>query len=122
MSQFCFICNKLLTQTGSVTVDRGMQTLIDASTERGDEFSEYLKNQKSVTIHVQCRKSYTRKSSIAAAKRQHEEEEEASTSKVSPPRTRARVSESAFCFKQCCLFCGKELNEEYEKKSTGFSP
>ncbi|CAF4759302.1 unnamed protein product [Pieris macdunnoughi] len=70
-----------------------MKTLINASTERADEFSEYLKNQKSVTIHVECRKNYTRKCSIAAAiKRQHKEQE-ASTSTKSPPRTRARVGE-----------------------------
>lgn len=115
MSQFCFICNKALPESEIVTVDRGMKTLIDASVERGDEFLEYLRKQKYVTIHVQCRKNYTRKSTIAAAKRQYEEEQ-ASTSEVSPPRTRARVSESVFCFKQCCLFCGSELNEERETK------
>lgn len=95
-----------------VTVDRGMKTLIDASAERGDEFTDYLKSQKSVAVHVQCRKNYTRRSTIAAVKRQHEEDQ-ASTSK---PRTRARVSESAFCFKNHCFFCGDEANEEYEKK------
>lgn len=115
MSQFCFICSKLLTKNESVTVDRGMKTLIDASIERADEFSEYLQNQISVTIHLECRKNYTRKSSIASAKRRHSQEE-ASTSKISPPRTRARVSDSAFCFKQCCLFCGDQLNEQYETK------
>lgn len=115
MSQFCFICTKLLSSSECVTVERGMKTLIDASIQRGDEFTDYLKNEKSVTIHVQCRKQYTRKSTIAAAKRQHEEES-ASTSKKSPPRTRARVSESYFSFKNCCLFCGDKLNEEYEKK------
>jgi len=116
MSEYCFICAKLLTEGEIVTVERGMKTLINASTERADEFSEYLKNQKSVTIHVECRKNYTRKCSIAAAiKRQHEEQE-ASTSTKSPPRTRARVSESTFCFKKQCLFCGHELNEERERK------
>lgn len=115
MSQFCFICSKLLTKNESVTVDRGMNTLIYASIERADEFSEYLQNQISVTIHLECRKNYTRKSSIASAKRRHSQEE-ASTSKISPPRTRARVSDSAFCFKQCCLFCGDQLNEQYETK------
>ncbi|CAH1115552.1 unnamed protein product [Psylliodes chrysocephalus] len=50
-------------------------------------------------------------------KRQHEEQE-ASTSIVGPPRTRARVSESAFCFKKQCLFCSQELNEEHEKRKS----
>ncbi|CAG4965080.1 unnamed protein product [Parnassius apollo] len=97
MSQFCFICSQPLTESGVVTVDRGMKALIDASIERGDEFSEYLKDQTSVKIHVQCRKNYTRKSSIDAVKRRRQEEE-AGSSKISPPRTRARVSETTFCF------------------------
>lgn len=115
MSQFCFICNKLLTEDKIVVVDRGMPNLIEASVARGDEFTEYLRTQKSVTIHVDCRKSYTRKTSISAVKRQREEKQ-ASTSKISPPRTRTRVSESNFCFKKYCLFCGNEANEETEKK------
>lgn len=115
MSQFCFICSKRLSESDSVTVERGLKTLIDASIERGDGFSEYLKDQTSMTIHVQCRKNYTRKSTIAAVKRQHEEEQ-AGTSKISPPRTRARTTKPVFCFKQRCLFCGNELNEEFENK------
>ena len=68
MSQFCFICNELLTEGETATVSRGMKTLIYASIERGDEFVDYLRSEKCVTIHVDCRKSYTRKSSIAALK------------------------------------------------------
>ncbi|CAG4987924.1 unnamed protein product [Colias eurytheme] len=117
MSQFCFICSKLLTEGETVIVTRGLQTLIDASNARSDEFTEYLKSQKSVTIHVDCRKSYTRRTSIAAAKRQREDEQ-ASTSKVSPPRTRSRVSESSFSFKDNCLFCGDEADEQAEKKKS----
>lgn len=115
MLQFCFICNKLLTEDETVVVSRGMPTLIDASVARNDEFTEYLRSEKSVTIHVDCRKAYTRKSSISAAKRQRENEE-ASISKISPPRTRARVSESSSCFKENFLFCGDEADEEAEKK------
>lgn len=47
MSQFCFICNKLLTEDKIVVVDRGMPNLIEASVARGDEFTEYVfKNSK----------------------------------------------------------------------------
>ncbi|CAH2091780.1 unnamed protein product [Euphydryas editha] len=115
MSRFCFICNKPLSKSEIVTVNLGMKTLINASIERGDEFTDYLKDQKSVKVHVECRKNYTRKSTIAAVKRKREEKQ-ASASKVSPPRARTRLSESAFCLKSCCLFCGDQLNEEYEKK------
>ncbi|CAH2083873.1 unnamed protein product [Euphydryas editha] len=134
MSGFCIICKDPLTASENVIVDRGMKTLIAASAERGDEFTDYLKSQKSVAVHVQCRKNYTRRTTIAAVKRQHEEDQ-ASTSKTteyiesktkniiiprgskkSPPRTTAHVSESDFCFKNHCLFCGNEANKEYEKK------
>ncbi|CAH0556725.1 unnamed protein product [Brassicogethes aeneus] len=118
MSEYCFICAKLLTESEVVTVERGMKTLINASIERADEFSEYLKNQKSVRIHENCRKNYTRKSSIAAANKRQRKEQEASTSTASPPRTRSRLTDSAFCFKKLCLFCGQELNEEYEKRKS----
>ena len=114
MSQSCFICNKLLTEDEIVTVSREMKTLIDASIERGDGFVNYLRSAKSVTVHVDCRKSYIQKSSIAAIKRQHEDGQ-ATTSKVNLPRTRARVSKSDFCFKKYYLFCGDEADEEAEK-------
>ncbi|CAG4972672.1 unnamed protein product [Parnassius apollo] len=58
---------------------------------------------------------HTRKSSIVPAKRQRETEQ-GSTSTISPPHTRARVSEPDFNFKRYCLFCGDEANEEAEKK------
>ena len=72
MSNVCFICDKPLKESEVVVVDRGMKTLIDASVERNDDFFEYLKDKQSVTVHVQCRKMYTRKSNIVAAKRQRE--------------------------------------------------
>ena len=119
MSNYCFICTHLLTEGQTVTVNRGMKTLINASIERDDGFSKYLIKQKSVTIHEECRKNYTRKCSIAALTKRKHEEQEASTStrsSVSPPRTRSRLSDSAFSFKKQCLFCGNELNENSEKK------
>ncbi|KAJ9574372.1 hypothetical protein L9F63_025985, partial [Diploptera punctata] len=46
---------KPLTENDTVIVERGMKTLIiDSSIERNDGFSEYLKDKKSVAIHVQC--------------------------------------------------------------------
>lgn len=57
MFEYCFICAKLMTESETITVERGLKTLINASIERADDFSEYLKEQKSVTIHVSCRQS-----------------------------------------------------------------
>ena len=115
MSQLCFICSKLLIASETVVVDRGMKTLIDTSVKRSDRFYEYLKDLKPVTIHVVCHKMYTRKSTVVAFKRQ-QDIDQVSTSENSPPRTRARVSESFFCLKKCCIFCGDEANKEAEKK------
>lgn len=77
MSEYCFICAKLLGKSAVTTVERGMKTLINASIERADEFSEYLKNLKSVTIHESCRKNYTRKFSITAANKRQLENKKA---------------------------------------------
>lgn len=78
----------------------------------------FRKKQKSVTIHEQCRKTYTRKSSIAASKKRQLEGQEASTSSANPSRIRSRVRETAFCFKEQCLFCGLQLNKEYGKTNS----
>ena len=85
MSEYCFIYAKLSGESEVTTVGRGMKTLINASIERADEFSDHPKNRKSLTIYERCRKNYTRKFSIAAANKNKHEEHEASTS---PPRTR----------------------------------
>ncbi|GBP40851.1 Putative nuclease HARBI1 [Eumeta japonica] len=53
---------------------------------------------------------------IELTNKRQREEQEASTSTETPPRTRLRSSESAFCSKKQCLFCSQELNEEYEKR------
>lgn len=75
MSQVCFICNNNLNESETVIiVERGITTLINSSFERNDGHYEYLKDKKSVTIHVKCRKMYIRKSSIATVKRQREME------------------------------------------------
>nr|XP_036231723.1 uncharacterized protein LOC106623288 isoform X2 [Bactrocera oleae] len=79
MSNYCFICTHLLTEGQTVTVNRGMKTLINASIERDDGFSKYLIKQKSVTIHEECHKNYTRKCSIAVLTKRKHEEQEAST-------------------------------------------
>lgn len=97
---YCFICNKLLNENECFIVDRGLQTLIDASIGIADGFSEYLKSKKTIKNHKQCRKNNTRKCNITAAKRQRDQDE-VKTSNGSPPRTRLGVSESAFCFEQC---------------------
>lgn len=69
-----------------------------------------------MTIYVDCRKNYTRKHSIVAAIKKQYEDPEASSSPETLPRTKARVSVSAFCFEKQSPFCGQNLNKEHEKR------
>ena len=50
MSQLCFNCNKLLTEGKTVTVGRGMKTLIDASIERGDTTNKNILFKKFICL------------------------------------------------------------------------
>jgi len=69
MADLCIICSKQLSDGDIVHVDRGLQTLIKASIERGDGKDELMMNVSSIKVHVNCRKEYCRVSSITAFKR-----------------------------------------------------
>ena len=114
MEEMCFVCSKSLSEGPTVLVHRGLQTLRDASIERNDGKIEHLRNVNSIKCHVQCRKDYTRKSSILAVKKVPDKG--ASTSTSSPTRIMMRSSEPVFNFKENCIFCGEEANEVKEKK------
>jgi len=59
MEEMCFICDKSLSEGATVVVERGIQTLRDASAERNDGKIEHLRSVDSIKIHTQCRKTYT---------------------------------------------------------------
>lgn len=59
MADNCFICGKSLSVGDTVVVERGLQTVKNASADRNDGHLEYLKNVNFVTINVECRKDYT---------------------------------------------------------------
>lgn len=48
----------------SETVGPGLKTLRNVSGERGDEHIDYFKSVTTVTVHVECRKNYTKKFNI----------------------------------------------------------
>ncbi|CAH0387569.1 unnamed protein product [Bemisia tabaci] len=100
----CSICDGSLKEGATVTVTSGLPTLIQASYARNDNFHEKWAGKPSLVLHVQCRKSYTRKTSIKADEKMREV---ASTSGTS---TTLLPSASAFCRTSRCLFCGKNLN------------
>lgn len=115
----CFICSNFLSDGQTVVVQRGIQTLRDASKERDDGKIEYLRDATSIEVHIDCRRNYLRKSSIAAfvSKRERIDDDPSTSSSSSPPCTRLRISEQpSFDFKKLCFFCGDEANEEKEKR------
>ena len=82
MEEMCFVCSKSLSEGPTVVVHRGLKTLRNASVERNDGKIEHLRNVNSIKIHVQCRKEYTRKSSILAVKNVRDEGASTSTSSL----------------------------------------
>ncbi|CAH0555189.1 unnamed protein product [Brassicogethes aeneus] len=113
MADLCFICDKLLSEGDYVTVVRGTNTLKEASIDRNDGHINYLNTLTSVNVHIECRKLYASKNSIAAANRRFEETGP-STSLTVPRKKRNDV----FDFKRLCLFCGEVADEATEVKKS----
>ena len=111
MASSCFICGIPLSDGDTVTVERGIQSIIHASICRNDGHIEHLKNVRSVTVHTNCRKNYRSKNSIAGFKRR-QETDVPSTYQCSPRKKRI----GSFSFKEFCFICGEEANEAIEKK------
>lgn len=115
----CFICSNPLSNGQTVTVERGMQTLRDASKQRNDGKIEYLCDVTSIKIHIDCRRNYVRKSSIAifVSKRERENDGPSMSSSSSPPHTRLRLSEqSSFDFEKLCFFVMTRPMKKKKKK------
>jgi len=111
----CCICEQSFGNSSTVEVERGLDKLINASVERGDRKHEQLQKLTSIKVHVQCRKEYTRPSSINAYKKKRENEEEVAAA-TSPLKKKMRSSQFAFDFKNCCFICGKDADEKKENK------
>ncbi|KAK0177019.1 hypothetical protein PV328_001110 [Microctonus aethiopoides] len=73
MSDTCFICKGLLSDSDVVEVRRGLETLKNSCIARGDGKNEYSKIVTFVNVHSNCRKNYTNDLSITAFKRCQEE-------------------------------------------------
>lgn len=112
ISEVCFICSKSLSDVDIVTVGLGIKMFIKSSIERGEGNIYYLEAKKSVSIHRNCRKHCTRKSSTAALNRERDGEE-ASTS-TSPPNVRTGAIE--YCsHTNLCIICYQATSEDCEK-------
>ena len=102
-SQQCIVCGKAISSNGAaILTPKGVQAIRSASTARNDDLNEKLDVTSSVAIHAECRKQYTRPSSIKAHKRKCDRPLFAPAS-----AKKMRSSESGFDFKRDCMFCGK---------------
>lgn len=105
----CLLCNLSLETGKVVTVSRGIDTIIKASIARGDGLEEALKQTHPLTVHEQCRKNYTRPSSIKSSTK-------SSTVSHESHNVTTRASALKFDFEKSCIICGNEADGEKEKK------
>ena len=99
------LCEKEASHRDSVTVTRGLDTIINSSISRKDGIAEKLQGLSSICVHRTCRKNYTRMSSIESVLR------------PSPKKCKTlRSSLSSFDFKMHCLFYGDVCDLSAEKK------
>ena len=101
----CLICGFPLKESPSVEVTRGLQTLITASLAREDGLHEQFKNKTCLQVHVNCRKSYTRRPAPSKGI-------EEPPNKV--PHLRSELTQ--FDINLQCLFCGETSDKIAEQK------
>ena len=108
MDDLCILCNDPLgpTEVSHVT-SKGQQSLVSASAERADGLEQRLSSATSLVVHTECRKNYTRKSSIESLKRKSASVDCTDMS----PKLQLRSSLRKFDFKLDCLFCAEEIDE-----------
>ncbi|KAK0160201.1 hypothetical protein PV328_007629 [Microctonus aethiopoides] len=73
MSDTCFICEGLLSDSDVVEVRRGLETSKNSCIARSEGKNEYFKTVTFVNVHSNCRKNYTNNLSTPAFKRCQEE-------------------------------------------------
>ena len=113
-SPVCVLCNTIIDGV-SVTVRRGLTKIIDVSKQRGNvEIYEKLNGRASVEVHEDCRKNYTRQSTIEAVCKSSQLPSEPLL--YSPVKKKLRTSEEIFEYKTHCLIYGKLCLVEMQKK------
>lgn len=118
MEENCLLCDQILgSPSGVVTVGwKGIRSLLIASERRKDHLCSKLRGIEFIRIHIECRKEYTRGSSINAFVKQQSAADASSLVQGSSlPQTRSSVKIS-FEFKTKCFFCADIIDENYFKK------
>lgn len=101
----CIICKDLCIKDFVQVGPKGRTTLVAASLERQDGLHELLQIQESLTLHIACRKAYTRESSIRSETRKSEKS--AADEEFEQPTLRSRTP--LFDITTHCLFCSEVL-------------
>lgn len=108
----CLLCSQPLADGRDVNrvTERGRPAMIAASSRRNDGIvaAIELTNPSTFVVHSDCRKNYTRESSIRAYIRK--QCEETKTPVTIAKHLRSQCSQS-FDFKTHCLFCGLEAKD-----------
>lgn len=111
----CFICGGQLGNGETVTVkDKGFNSLRAYSERRKDGKFKELTGLNALTVHVACRKTYTRAQSVEADLKRSEVVAESTPSTSSLVSLRSKVPEFEFAKK--CLFCAQDIPSDYLKK------
>ena len=117
----CLICEGSLSVGETCHIgSKGLASLLTVSRQRQDNLESKFASNPELVLHTDCRKRYTRPSSIKASitSRGTVDENVATTS-----QTRGS-SEKVFDFETDCLFCGKDasigikLERKYRKTVT----
>lgn len=117
MNSSCMLCNDSLSKGKVVSVgQKGLSTLITTSRRREDNIEENLQGKTRIDVHEECRKRYTRESSIKADLKTSASSLPASAESFSPVKKKLRCAAPAFNYTVDCLICDETCSEEIERK------
>ena len=110
MDDSCIIYEKSTGSRDSAAVgDKGLQSLQQCSKNRNDNLHlRWQGLRRPLKVHITCRKTYTRPSTIAKAKRKQEEQTD--DNQENPPKLRSRTP--VFSIKDDCLYCCKPIKRD----------
>lgn len=116
----CFICNEDLTED-TVTVTRGLKTLIDVSKMRDDNHHLFLQKQSALEMHRKCRLKYiAMKNDRLNYANSHFVQD--STKRFDPlqsPKRKKRRESPGIDFRANCMFCALPASIEHTRKFRG---